>query len=328
MSINNISFNDFTKLIKSRDKVNVNGIIYEYVDQGGQGLVYKNISSDTILKLFKQKLNKSIVNELVFMKMCKYALDKKYTPNLIEYYEDKYLDMNVIISMERLDNTLEEWSKMYKNTNEWISMLFQLIQVTFTMNNMLFIKHNDMKPKNIMYKKLDKPVIYKYTINNKSYYVPVLYLFKVIDFGHSQYDPNKIATSIPKDLEQIFILHKREIVNKLINNMDFDKLKQMASKSSEFTKYYENESKYLIKTFNNHPKNVKDKMFKKAVAYFIIEHNLIDISKYSNIVPHKIILNALTRFQKMNFTELLNDELFSNYMNEIKYDKEFTVSTK
>ena len=328
MSINNMSFKDFMNLIKSRGRVNINGITYEYVDQGGQGLVYKNISNGTILKLFKQKLNKSIVNELVFMKMCKYALDKKYTPNLIEYYEDKYLDMNVVISMEKLDNTLEKWSKERKNTMEWTSMLFQLIQVTFTMNNMLFIKHNDMKPKNIMYKKLDNPVVYKYTINGKSYYVPILYLFKVIDFGHSQYDSNKNTTSIPGDLTQIFILYKREIVNELVNNTDINKLKQIATKSNEFSKYYENESKYLIKTFNNHPQAIKEKMFKKAVAYFIIEHNLVDISQYGDIVPDKIILNAMARFEKMNFTELLNDKLFNDYTNKIKHDKEFVIDTK
>ena len=328
MSINNMSFKDFMNLIKSRGRVNINGITYEYVDQGGQGLVYKNISNGTILKLFKQKLNKSIVNELVFMKMCKYALDKKYTPNLIEYYEDKYLDMNVVISMEKLDNTLEKWSKERKNTMDWTSMLFQLIQVTFTMNNMLFIKHNDMKPKNIMYKKLDNPVVYKYTINGKSYYVPILYLFKVIDFGHSQYDSNKNTTSIPGDLTQIFILYKREIVNELVNNTDINKLKQIATKSNEFSKYYENESKYLIKTFNNHPQAIKEKMFKKAVAYFIIEHNLVDISQYGDIVPDKIILNAMARFEKMNFTELLNDKLFNDYTNKIKHDKEFVIDTK
>lgn len=328
MSIEEITLRDYNKFINSKDKVNINGSVYIYVGQGGQGVIFKNETTGKIIKLFKKKLNKSIINELVFMKMCKYALDKNYTPGLIEYYEDKYLDMNVIVSMEQLDNTLEEWSSFHKSKEDWTSMLFQLIQITLTMNNILFIKHNDMKPKNIMYKKLNRKIIHKYNINDKSYYVPITYLFKVIDFGHSEYDSKKNTTHNPKDLEQIFILYKRELVNKIIDNTSTEELKQLAIKSNKFESYYKKEYDYILNTFNKYPDSIKNKMCKKAIAYFVVENELINIDKYENILPDKSIIDAMKRFESMNFNDLLRDDLFNGYKDKINYDKEFTINAK
>jgi len=323
MFLDKIDSNTFRELLKQRD-TNINSLNFIYLGHGGQGLVYK--INNMAIKVFKNKLGSELVKELVFMKMCRYALDKRYTPNLARYYDDKYIDMNVISSMEFLDGTLEDWMKHKKTTEDWISMLFQMIHVTYVMNNVLFIKHNDMKPKNIMYRKLNKPVIVKYTIHNKSYYVPIKYMFKVIDFGLSEYDPEKVTTNIPKDLYEIFILHKRELVNILITQYSADELKKMASKSQKFN----TEIKLVYEKFKRHPPHVRDKMVNRATIYFIIENNLMDIKElydsYKDILPPPDISSSMEAFAKMTYDQLLNDNLFKPYhtVMEVNKDCSFT----
>lgn len=319
MFLDKIDSNDFRELLKQHD-TNINGMNFIYLGHGGQGLVYK--INNMAIKVFKNKLSSDIVKELVFMKMCRYALDKRYTPNLARYYDDKYIDMNVISSMEFLDGTLEDWMKHKKTTDDWMSMLFQMIHVAYVMNNVLFIKHNDMKPKNIMYRKLEKPVTVKYTMNNRSYYVPIKYMFKVIDFGHSEYDPEKVATDIPKDLYEIFILHKRELVNILISRYNADELKKMASVSQLFN----SEIKSVYEKFKRHPPHVRDKMVNRATTYFIIENNLMNINElyesYKDILPPPDISSSMKAFTKMTYDQLLNDKLFAPYHKVVEVDKE------
>jgi serine/threonine protein kinase len=323
MILDKINSGGFRELLKQRD-TDINGSHFTYLGHGGQGLVYK--VDNMAIKVFKKKVDSDVVKELVFLKMCRYALDKKYTPNLVRYYEDKYIDMNVITSMEFLEGTLEDWMKNKKTTEDWISMLFQMIHVTYVMNNVLFIKHNDMKPKNIMYRKLDKPITVKYTINNKSYYVPVKYMFKVIDFGMSEYDPKKVTTDIPKDLYEIFILHKRELVNILITKYSADELKQIASVSQKFN----NEIKPVYDKFKRHPPHVRDKMVTRATIYFIIENNLLDIKDlsdtYREILPSTDITISMESFTKMTYEQLLSDKLFAQYsrVTEVTEECSFT----
>lgn len=306
------------------ENVDINGVNYRFIGMGGQGLVYK--TDNIAIKIFKKRLNRKIVDELVFMKMCRYALDKRYTPNLIRQYDVQYINDNVAVSMEHLDGTLNVWAQQRRSDELWRSMLFQLIHVTYVMNNTLFIQHNDMKPKNIMFTVLDKPQIYRYTVRGKSYYVPIKYLFKIIDFGHSKYDPEKKIVEIPSDLKQIFILHNRQIVNEMVNKKSIDELSKIASRSKSYAAVAEKDRAYIEKTFKKFPQKVVDKMRAKAIAYFIVENNMYDKKEYSNIIPGEEISDAMERFKKMNFLDLFSDKLFNPYLEEKSYDSEYVVN--
>lgn len=324
--MNKIGKHNIEKLKRhnKRDKVvNIDGTTFKYMGSGGQGHVFK--VDNIAVKIYKNTLNRKIIDEMIYLKMCRYALDKRYTPNLIRYINDKYIGMNLIISMEHLTGTLERWAAKSKSTEEWRSMLFQMIQSVCVINNVMYIQHNDMKPKNIMYVELDKPKIYRYIINGTSYYVPIKYLFKLIDFGQSVYNSQKRPIDIPTDLSQVFIVHNRHIVNLLVDTKSKDELMIIAKKSDKFTDYYIKEKKHINKIFKSFNKTMYERIDKKAIAYFILEHDLLDISEFKEYLPDKSILDAMVRFRKMNFIDLFNDSIFDIYKKEINYDEEFSI---
>lgn len=311
MALDRLSSTDYDKLITANKDIMINNVVYIYLGKGGQGTVYRNKNTGNVIKVFRDKINNSIINELVYLKMCKYAIDKEYTPNLIEYHDEVYIDDRIVISMEMMDGTLEDWARNKQIDLDWSSMLFQLLHVTYVMNNVLFIKHNDMKPKNILYKRLPQQKIYRYIFGNKVFDVPINYLFKVIDFGHSKYDKKKIVKDKPHDLSQIFILHKRSVVDAMIYKHNISELKSMASNHKEFNEYYQKNILDISKTFKKYPQKIKDKMERKMVSYFLVENNLVKISDYVDNTPGDDIMNAMSEFIKLNFTELFSHKFFN-----------------
>ena len=79
--------------------------------------------------------------------------------------------------MEYCDYDLDKWLLTPKDDIEWLSMIFQICNGIFILNK-IKIKHNDLKPQNILCKKQKNS---ENIIFDKEYYVPDL-SFKITDF--------------------------------------------------------------------------------------------------------------------------------------------------
>jgi len=93
-----------------------------------------------------------------------------------------------LICMENCENTLD--NLILNNdltTNEWSSLLMQIIMILITYQKVFSFTHNDLHTNNVMYNETSKEfIIYYY--NKKKYKVPTFgKIFKIIDFGRSIY---------------------------------------------------------------------------------------------------------------------------------------------
>ena len=92
-----------------------------------------------------------------------------------------------VISLEKMDKTLDSLLDDELNIDEWKSCLFQIIITLTTYQKVFSLTHNDLHTNNIMFNTTDKEfIIYKY--DNTYYKVPTYgRLFKIIDFGRAIY---------------------------------------------------------------------------------------------------------------------------------------------
>tara|TARA_B100000927_G_scaffold291697_1_gene295820 strand:+ start:7192 stop:8916 length:1725 start_codon:yes stop_codon:yes gene_type:complete len=92
-----------------------------------------------------------------------------------------------VISLEKMDATLDSLLEDELDIDEWKSCLFQIIITLTTYQKIFSLTHNDLHTNNIMFIKTEKEyIIYKY--NGKHYKVPTYgRLFKIIDFGRAIY---------------------------------------------------------------------------------------------------------------------------------------------
>ena len=92
------------------------------------------------------------------------------------------------ICSEKCINTLDNY--MVNNsveTNEWISILLQVIMILLTYQKVFDFTHNDLHTNNIMYVETKKEYLY-YCYNGQYYKVPTFgKIYKIIDFGRSIY---------------------------------------------------------------------------------------------------------------------------------------------
>ena len=98
-----------------------------------------------------------------------------------------------LIFMEHCEETLD--SLMGKDipltTEEWQSLLFQVIMILLTYQKTFSFTHNDLHTNNIMYNTTEKTDLY-YCFEGQHYKVPTFgRIFKIIDFGRAIYKVNE-----------------------------------------------------------------------------------------------------------------------------------------
>lgn len=312
----NLNEHDLYKLINTRKDIVINSQLYKYINKGGQGVVFK-INNDEVIKVFFKKLDSLQMIELVCLKMCKKALDNNLTFNLIKFNYNFIIKDKMVISMEYCDYDLDKWLLTPKDDIEWLSMIFQICNGIFILNKKLKIKHNDLKPQNILCKNFKKKKVIKYKIFDKEYYVPVFTVFKITDFGHSE---NKECEDL-SDLEHISILNNRAKVQKLIHMYSKDELYNIAIKVSNFKKYFNENIFKIKKIFKKYPILVFEKMIKKSIAYFIIENSLINNNEINNLDPSDYIIKELINFKNLSHKELFNNKIFDKFKIKKDYDE-------
>lgn len=185
---NLINFNKCLELINKNIKFPLGA--------GKQGKTYKIISNDcgsVVLKEYyiskkktKDEIQKNVDSEQRIMKFFTKFVEKDICPNFVKLY---YYNRDVpYIVMEYADNDATSFFKDDKLINEnselYDIFLFQVLIGILCIHTQSPLYHRDLKPANILYKHIDKNIIFNYKINNKDYWIPTFgFLFMISDFG-------------------------------------------------------------------------------------------------------------------------------------------------
>jgi serine/threonine protein kinase len=222
----------------------------EFVNKGKQGEIFKVSSNDCGSVIVKKKLirkeDKKWKNNEQWMKdeleieykimlITNRMINNSICPNFIKVY-DFNKDIPLII-MEYADGDCKFLFKNeYFEKMLYKSFLFQVCMSIYCFNNYTMLYHRDVKPENILYKKINKNLIFHYKMNNKNYYVPTYgYLFMLCDYGASKFkldgretDINNFNYNIIKHIIQLYTtdditLEYKHIITEIKNTEEFTK---------------------------------------------------------------------------------------------------------
>lgn len=174
----------------------------EIIGKGIQGEVFKAKSPDCGSVVIKRKLIREedkkwknnekwmrdeLETEYKIMLLTNRMIDKFICPNFIKVYD--FNKSIPLIIMEYADGDCRFLFKNeYYDTEIYMSFLFQVLMSIYCFNNYTMLFHRDVKLENILYKKIDKKLVFHYKIENKDYYIPTCgYLFMLCDYGTAKF---------------------------------------------------------------------------------------------------------------------------------------------
>lgn len=295
---------DLNKCYNIIDNINKNN----FIGKGGDGIVYKiesNVCGIAVVKIFK-KID-DMKNEIKILTKLKNIIDDNNCPNFIYMFGNK----NNKVIFEYCDGDLEKWFEEEHSYEEWYSVLFQLYMGIFFMNKIINISHNDLKPKNILFKKIKKS-IFRYKIDDKTYDIDN-YGILVLIADFTKYNSNKENL----DLQNLLDIPNRIKINNIIklNKYNTKDIYNEYKANHKFIEYYNLKKEDADNIFNNN-NCIKDKFFLKSLIYYLVENNLInyDIKLKDELFkspPNKIIelINKLdNKFNFNIFDSNINNE--------------------
>jgi hypothetical protein len=330
------NINECIKLINSRDNKKIN--------EGRNGIIFLIKSHNcgyVILKKFKQLNYDKIINEITMHNKITDIINNNICPNFVNFYGTNYngtntINKNTYILMEYADESFHELSYQIKHKYKRImkTMIFQILIGLYCMHNLLKIQHNDLHSNNIFYKKINENTVFKYTINNKSYYIPTYgYLFMIGDFGStSELNKKKNIDNISLFenvlFKKIIFCIRHHDIKKYDDILNY--FKEHNVDATEFHIYMETVIKEMNIKYIKTPPLINFNIVKTAYKY-IIKHNLFDIQKlcgkkfYSVSEKMKKIIDY---YNHNNNIEKLLEKYFKKNMLPIKYTKEFIINYK
>lgn len=270
----------------------------EFINSGVQGMIYKVYSSECggvvtkkriIIKNDKYGQNEkwirnNFLGEYKIMKLTERMIDNFTCPNYVKVYG--YISKIPLIIMEYADGDIRDFfSTKYYETYIYKTMLMQILIGLHCFHKCTLLYHCDFNPKNILYKKINKNIIFHYKIGNNNYYVPTHgYLFMITDFGSSKFAlpldreddlPNFIYTMKYTLFTNIYNKYKHIIKNKEVD-MEYTNI----IKNNKLNKYLE-----INNIVNKHIKLIKNiKTLETNKFVFDIEN----ILNYSNDIIENI----------------------------------------
>jgi serine/threonine protein kinase len=289
-------------------KKSINNFIY--LDKGGTGVVYKY--NDNAIKIIpKDKFNNS---EYVLSEYFSNLVNQNITINFLKIYKLHEFDNYKVIEMEIADGNLYDWIKQKNSDDKWIQMILQIIITIRIAQQKINFYHKDLKPKNILFKKLNKNINFTYKLNNKEYSIETDTIFFITDFTHSESNitekkANSEYLNIDTDLYELENLPKRLKVDKLMEKYNLQDILEIGEKSrlnDNFKSYYNDEIKKTEMNLKKYPQNIKDKFIKRSLIYYLLENKLIDIDLNEMSNKISVILSQLTTLD-------LNDKINQIY---------------
>lgn len=287
-----------------------------YLGKGGSGVVYKY--KEHVIKIIpKERFNES---EYKLSEYFNSLLDKKLTINFLRVYNLFEFINYKIIEMELADGDLYDWIKQKNSDDKWFEMILQILITLRILQLKINFYHRDLKPKNILFKKLDRTQEFIYRLNNKEYKIKLDTIFYLTDFTHSisNITENKSEdyVNVDSDLFELKNLPKRLKVDSIINKYNFNEIIEIGKKSrlsENFNSYYESQIKDVNMKLKKYPQNIKDKFIKRSLIYYLLENNLLSIELDVMSDNICIILSELTL---LDLDEKI-DEIYQFYNNLI-----------
>lgn len=322
----------FSEIINKSGVFQVEGkqIKYDFLGRGGQGIVFSlEIGNDVIVAIKRCKSNE---NEKALLKLMSGYVDSQIAPHFLLIYNIMDVDDKACIIMEKIDGDMNKWLEEKHSDDEWMSFLFQILIGIYVMKNYAKTYHNDLKPKNILYKNISNGEGFlEYRLGNKTYYIPLLgKLFIIGDFGHAQsllLDKNEMSNEEIKkklvsnaDFYLIHTLIKRIKVGNITKNYNIQQLMDILKQHNvDYLDYYNKEKKKIEKDLKMYNKKIKDEMLFKSLAYYSIEKGVYDklVFKYPSrfVLPSQIIQDFIeNNFDGKKGPEEIINEHYKQYM--------------
>lgn len=231
-------------------------------------------------------LKEELYGEYRIMQLTNRMIDKFICPNFIKAY-DFDRKMGILIMEYADSDTKFLFKNEYYDTEVYKSYICQILLSIYIFNNYTMLFHRDVKPDNILCKKIDKDIVFHYKIGKLDFYIPTFgYLFMLADFGIVNF---KLGDRLP-DIQNLnykvafnYISNLSEQYPMNINQHELDDLIKMIGNSKIKIK----RGDVIKNTLNliNFCKNIKDK---KINNYVFEIYNILNYSED--------ILNILNRF--------------------------------
>ena len=196
-----------------------------FISKGHQGEVFKVMSNDCGSVVVKKKIIKKEDNkwknnekwltdeleiEYKIMSLTNRMIEKFICPNFVHVYD--FIKSVPLIVMEYADGDCKFLFKdIYFPTELYKSFIFQILVAIYSFTNYTMLFHRDVKLGNILYKKINKNIIFHYKIENTDYYVPTYgYLFMLCDYGTAKF---KLDDRMPDIINLNYKIIKNYIVD-------------------------------------------------------------------------------------------------------------------
>jgi serine/threonine protein kinase len=236
---NNINDNNNLKnLSKCIELINKSN--FTKISNGQQGDIFKVVSKDCGSLIIKKRIIKEkdkkwkdnqiwlieqLLIEYKIMTLTNRMVNKFICPNFILAYDFNQNNGYLLLEYADGDSRFLFKDEFYDD-NIYKSYICQSLIAMYAFNKYTTLHHRDVKPDNILYKKINKNIVFHYKINNDHYYVPTYgYLFMLTDYGSSGFllkerveDIINFDHSIIKD----YLMNYSIIYPNLINAKDFD----------------------------------------------------------------------------------------------------------
>lgn len=319
-NINKMDHSTFNKINACNNVVMLGNFKLTFVGKGGDGNIYA--IDKYALKFYKTNNNKFTnegnPKEMFLLKRSSEIVNNNITNTFLKIYGFLKIFNHSVIIMDLVDGDLESWTNVFHNEHEWLSMIFQLLYATFIMQTYLKVYHHDMKPKNLLFKKLTVPQNIKYVIKNSNetfeFTMRITEIFYIADFGQASsllwnknvFIPETIILSMENnlDLEHLSVFHNRQAVTLLKNVYTTKDLIEIGKNDIGFKSYYDHHYKKIMKNMKGYPEHVIQSMLFRSLGYYIIEKKLINIDDIPNLnndifLPTKKIRNVLESLQEL-----------------------------
>jgi hypothetical protein len=223
--------------------------------------------------------------------MLKVINDKKIIYDFESILSDALKQNSLYIATEQCDGNLIDFFDKEHKLDVYKSLVFQICCMAYCLQKYIKIYHNSFFYRNILFKKINKNIVFNYKIKNVDYYVPSRgYLFVLIDFQRSKYiydDPPK-----NRDIRKFKYIYHRPI-KIIIRNNNITNIKTLLNliNIKHIEKIYH--TWYNEKTTNNYKfyKTTQkrwDTLFTE-ILHLAINENLFDYTKFYTKYTEKIV---------------------------------------
>lgn len=320
IDLDNITSDEIDTLITGTTSFTLNKTRLTFLGKGDEGTVY-DYDHIVAVKFFVKADN----NELQYLELMKELYKQNIMFQTLMLYGHVIKHNHLITILNKADGNIDTWMKTLISDNpdiEWYHMLLQILYgVLVLQNNMIY--HKDLLHRNILYKVLNEEVTIEYEIDDLTINFKTKTIFFITDFGKSQSltlktentltdEEIKEAIDSNKDLHGIASLYTKMFVDYIYHNVPHYELYRMIKHNKPAQTYLKQmEQKIVDKSkIIKKPAYYTKLQVTRALCYYLIEHDYIDLNNYKSKIKYAIPSN--------NVKKLLDTLTSNTIMDSIK----------